>query len=168
MLQLEDEMVREFSHLMWETQKLRVIKAGTLPRLVEALATVRGELDSSYMNIFLATYRTFATPLQLLQAIVDRWIFNHWKKLRDLQESAFNSLNATFFCNIYFITFAHFNVVFCLHEWLDFLLLNFLWCLTFIFIFISFCSLFRPDFVTCILSISPNVQYYPTCCLCWS
>lgn len=72
MLQLEDEMVREFSHLMWETQKLRVIKAGTLPRLVEALATVRGELDSSYMNIFLATYRTFATPLQLLQAIVDR------------------------------------------------------------------------------------------------
>ncbi|XP_025114102.1 ral guanine nucleotide dissociation stimulator-like 1 isoform X2 [Pomacea canaliculata] len=70
---LEDEMVREFSHLMWETQKLRVIKAGTLPRLVEALATVRGELDSSYMNIFLATYRTFATPLQLLQAIVDRY-----------------------------------------------------------------------------------------------
>nr|KAG5693399.1 hypothetical protein BaRGS_009872 [Batillaria attramentaria] len=57
---------------MWETQKLRVIKAGTLPRLVEALATVRGELDSSYMNVFLATYRTFATPLQLLQAVVDR------------------------------------------------------------------------------------------------
>ena len=70
--QLEDETAREFSHLMWETQKLRVIKAGTLPRLVEALATVRGELDSSYMNVFLATYRTFATPMQLLQAIIDR------------------------------------------------------------------------------------------------
>lgn len=70
--QLEDETAREFSHLMWETQKLRVIKAGTLPRLVEALATVRGELDSSYMNVFLATYRTFATPMHLLQAIIDR------------------------------------------------------------------------------------------------
>lgn len=70
---LEDETSREFSHLMWETQKLRAIKAGTLPRLVESLATVRGELDSSYMNVFLATYRTFATPRQLLQAIIDRY-----------------------------------------------------------------------------------------------
>ncbi|XP_076455444.1 ral guanine nucleotide dissociation stimulator-like 1 isoform X2 [Babylonia areolata] len=70
---LEDETAREFSHLMWETQKLRVIKAGTLPRLVEALATCRGELDSSYMNVFLSTYRTFATPSQLLQALFDRY-----------------------------------------------------------------------------------------------
>ncbi|KAK7095563.1 ral guanine nucleotide dissociation stimulator-like 1 isoform X1 [Littorina saxatilis] len=70
---LEDETSQEFSHLMWETQKLRVIKAGTLPRLVEALATARGELDSSYMNVFLATYRTFAAPSQLLHAVIDRY-----------------------------------------------------------------------------------------------
>lgn len=70
---LEDETAREFSHLMWETQKLRVIKAGTLPKLVEAFASVKGELDSSYMNVFLATYRTFATPIQLLDTIIERY-----------------------------------------------------------------------------------------------
>ncbi|XP_071097276.1 ral guanine nucleotide dissociation stimulator-like 1 isoform X7 [Haliotis cracherodii] len=71
--QLEDEHEREFSHLMWETQKIRVIKAGTLEKLVESLSTVRGELDSTYVNIFLATYRTFATPQQVLKLLIDRY-----------------------------------------------------------------------------------------------
>ncbi|XP_041370926.1 ral guanine nucleotide dissociation stimulator-like isoform X2 [Gigantopelta aegis] len=70
---LEDEHDREFSHLMWETQKIRVIKAGTLEKLVESLATVRGELDSTYVNIFLATYRTFATARQVLELIIKRY-----------------------------------------------------------------------------------------------
>lgn len=66
-LEDENEKNREFSHLMWETHKVRVIKAGTLVRLVESLTNGRGEMDSSYVNIFLATYRTFATPTQVLE-----------------------------------------------------------------------------------------------------
>lgn len=57
---------------MWETQKIRVIKAGTLEKLVESLVTFKGELDSTYVNVFLATYRTFATPKQVLELLVKR------------------------------------------------------------------------------------------------
>ncbi|XP_062586095.1 ral guanine nucleotide dissociation stimulator-like 1 isoform X4 [Saccostrea cucullata] len=60
-------------HLMWETQKIRVIKAGTLEKLVESLVTAKGELDSTYVNIFLATYRTFASPKQVLEILIKRY-----------------------------------------------------------------------------------------------
>lgn len=70
--QLENEKGKEFSHLMWETQKIRVIKAGRLEKLVESLVTVKGELDSTYVNVFLATFRTFATPKQVLDLLIDR------------------------------------------------------------------------------------------------
>lgn len=36
---------------------MRFVKAGTVERLVEALATDDGELESTYVNVFLATYR---------------------------------------------------------------------------------------------------------------
>lgn len=62
----------EISHLEWETVKVRFIKAGTLERLVESLATDDGELESTYVNVFLATYRTFATPKQVLSLLLDR------------------------------------------------------------------------------------------------
>ncbi|XP_021345418.1 ral guanine nucleotide dissociation stimulator-like 1 [Mizuhopecten yessoensis] len=74
----DNEQGREFSHLMWETQKTRVIKAGTLEKLVESLVTVKGELDSTYVNVFLATYRTFATPRQVLDQLIQRY---KWLKL---------------------------------------------------------------------------------------
>lgn len=61
---------------MWETQKIRVVKAGTLEKLVESLVTVKGELDSTYVNVFLATYRTFATPLQVLEILIKRCVSN--------------------------------------------------------------------------------------------
>ena len=57
---------------MWETQKIRVITAGTLEKLVENLVTLKGELDSTYVNVFLATYRTFASPKQVLDLLIDR------------------------------------------------------------------------------------------------
>lgn len=47
----------EISHLEWETVRVRFVKAGTVERLVEALATDDGELESTYVNVFLATYR---------------------------------------------------------------------------------------------------------------
>ncbi|XP_060590682.1 ral guanine nucleotide dissociation stimulator-like 1 isoform X2 [Ruditapes philippinarum] len=63
----------EFSHLMWETQKYRVIKAGTLEKLVEYLY-IKGEMDSTYTNVFLATYRTFSTIEEVIDILVERYI----------------------------------------------------------------------------------------------
>ncbi|XP_052789709.1 ral guanine nucleotide dissociation stimulator-like 1 isoform X1 [Mya arenaria] len=68
----ENKSTNEFSHLMWETQKFRVIKAGTLEKLVEYLY-IRGEMDSSYMNVFLATYRTFSSTEEVLALLLDRY-----------------------------------------------------------------------------------------------
>ncbi|KAL5011520.1 hypothetical protein ScPMuIL_010071 [Solemya velum] len=79
----EYEKGNEFSHLMWETQKIRVIKAGTLEKLVESLVTAKGELDSTYVNVFLATYRTFATSKQVLDLLIQRFVLSiyFWKIL---------------------------------------------------------------------------------------
>lgn len=79
-------------HLMWETQKIRVVKAGTLEKLVESLVTVKGELDSTYVNVFLATYRTFATPLQVLEILIKRYKWLE-KDSRDHEERKENNEN---------------------------------------------------------------------------
>ncbi|KAK6618978.1 hypothetical protein RUM44_003359 [Polyplax serrata] len=63
----------EISHLEWETVRVRFVKAATLEKLVENLVTDDGELESTYINVFLATYRTFATPKQLLQLLLNRF-----------------------------------------------------------------------------------------------
>ncbi|XP_073986528.1 ral guanine nucleotide dissociation stimulator-like [Rhodnius prolixus] len=68
-----DDSNESISHLEWETVRVRLLKAGTLQRLVEALATDEGELESTYVNVFLATYRTFTTPHQVLTLLLDRY-----------------------------------------------------------------------------------------------
>ncbi|XP_064616076.1 ral guanine nucleotide dissociation stimulator-like 1 isoform X2 [Liolophura sinensis] len=68
-----DEESKTFSHLMWETQKVRTIRAGTLEKLVESFSTASGEMDSAYVNVFLATYRTFASANQVLAHLIDRY-----------------------------------------------------------------------------------------------
>ncbi|KAL4219215.1 Ral guanine nucleotide dissociation stimulator-like 1 [Mactra antiquata] len=69
----ENKGKNEFSHLMWETQKFRVIKAGTLEKLVEYLY-IKGEMDSTYTNVFLATYRTFSSTEEVMDLLIDRYI----------------------------------------------------------------------------------------------
>lgn len=68
----ENKNSDEFSHLMWETQKTRVIKAGNLEKLVEFLYT-KGEMDSTYVNVFFATYRTFSTTEEVLDLLISRY-----------------------------------------------------------------------------------------------
>lgn len=63
----------EISHLEWETVRVRLIKAGTLEKLVESLASDSGELESTYVNVFLATYRTFSTAFKVLTLIIKRY-----------------------------------------------------------------------------------------------
>lgn len=57
----------------WETVRVRFVKAATLSRLVEALATDDGELESTFINVFLSTYRTFSTPKQVLDLLIKRY-----------------------------------------------------------------------------------------------
>lgn len=63
----------EIAHLEWETVRVRMVKAATLDRLVERLSTDTGELESSYINVFLATYRTFSTTEEVLKCLLDRY-----------------------------------------------------------------------------------------------
>ncbi|KAG0712339.1 Ral guanine nucleotide dissociation stimulator-like 1 [Chionoecetes opilio] len=63
----------EISHLEWETVRVRFLKAGTLERLVDSLASETGELESTFVNVFLATYRTFSSTRQVLNLITDRY-----------------------------------------------------------------------------------------------
>lgn len=52
---------------------MRFVKAATLSRLVEALSTDDGELESTFVNVFLATYRTFARTEQVIELLLQRY-----------------------------------------------------------------------------------------------
>lgn len=83
--------------------RVRFIKAATLPRLVEALATDDGELESTFINVFMATYRTFARANQVLELLLKRYERLRMEKLQSDQ-----------------IVMAHQNsLVSALHVWLD-------------------------------------------------
>ena len=51
---------------------MRVIRYGTLDRLVEQLSADSADIDSTYINIFLATYRSFASPKQVINLLQAR------------------------------------------------------------------------------------------------
>ncbi|XP_077416717.1 ral guanine nucleotide dissociation stimulator-like isoform X1 [Vanacampus margaritifer] len=58
---------------LYETCKVRTIKAGTLERLVEYMVTAFKGKDSTYVTIFLCTYRSFATTKQVLDLLLNRY-----------------------------------------------------------------------------------------------
>ncbi|KAM9450712.1 ral guanine nucleotide dissociation stimulator isoform 3-T3 [Clarias gariepinus] len=58
---------------LYETSKLRTIKAGTLERLVEYMVSSFRENDSTYVTIFLCTYRSFTTTNQVLDLLLNRY-----------------------------------------------------------------------------------------------
>lgn len=70
---LQQDSDEDISHLEWETVRVRFVKAATLQRLVDALSKDDGELESTFVNVFLATYRTFAKPEQILDLLLQRY-----------------------------------------------------------------------------------------------
>ncbi|XP_056668615.1 ral guanine nucleotide dissociation stimulator isoform X8 [Monodelphis domestica] len=58
---------------LYETCKVRTIKAGTLEKLVEYLVSAFRGNDSTYVTIFLCTYRAFATTKQVLDLLLNRY-----------------------------------------------------------------------------------------------
>ncbi|XP_027725226.1 ral guanine nucleotide dissociation stimulator isoform X2 [Vombatus ursinus] len=62
---------------LYETCKVRTIKAGTLEKLVEYLVSAFRGNDSTYVTIFLCTYRAFATTKQVLDLLLNRYVRLH-------------------------------------------------------------------------------------------
>ncbi|XP_030063616.1 ral guanine nucleotide dissociation stimulator isoform X3 [Microcaecilia unicolor] len=58
---------------LYETCKVRTIKAGTLEKLVEYLVSAFKGNDSTYVTIFLCTYRAFASTKQVLDLLLNRY-----------------------------------------------------------------------------------------------
>ncbi|XP_032371458.1 ral guanine nucleotide dissociation stimulator isoform X2 [Etheostoma spectabile] len=58
---------------LYETCKVRTIKAGTLERLVEYMVSAFRGKDSTYVTIFLCTYRSFASTKQVLDLLLHRY-----------------------------------------------------------------------------------------------
>ncbi|KAM3910755.1 ral guanine nucleotide dissociation stimulator isoform 5-T5 [Leptodactylus fuscus] len=58
---------------LYETCKVRTIKAGTLEKLVEYLVSAFKGNDSTYVTIFLCTYRAFATTKQVLDLLLNKF-----------------------------------------------------------------------------------------------
>ncbi|XP_056274581.1 ral guanine nucleotide dissociation stimulator-like [Pseudoliparis swirei] len=58
---------------LYETCKVRTIKAGTLERLVEYMVSAFRGKDSTYVTIFLCTYRSFASTRQVLDMLLNRY-----------------------------------------------------------------------------------------------
>uniref|UniRef100_A0A672J3D8 Ral guanine nucleotide dissociation stimulator n=1 Tax=Salarias fasciatus TaxID=181472 RepID=A0A672J3D8_SALFA len=56
---------------LYETCKVRTIKAGTLERLVEYMVSAFRGKDSTYVTIFLCTYRSFASTKQVLDLLLN-------------------------------------------------------------------------------------------------
>lgn len=59
---LQTDSDDEISHLEWETVRVRFVKAATLDRLVDALVTDDGELESTFVNVFLGEFQFFKLP----------------------------------------------------------------------------------------------------------
>jgi ral guanine nucleotide dissociation stimulator-like 1 len=60
------------AHLQWRLEEVRVLRYGTIEHLVRSLASDTGDLDSSYVNTFLATYRAFTTTPVVLDLLL-KW-----------------------------------------------------------------------------------------------
>lgn len=97
---------RTYAHELLHNKEGHVT-GGTLPALVEKLSTHDSTPDSMFVSTFYLTFRLFATPIELAQALVDRfdyvaesphtagpvrlrvynvfkgWLESHWRDLSD-------------------------------------------------------------------------------------
>ncbi|XP_074654188.1 ral guanine nucleotide dissociation stimulator-like 1 isoform X2 [Tubulanus polymorphus] len=76
----EDIIEDDGSKLAWETLKVRHIKAGSLNKLITHLVQDNGLIDSTHVNVFLATYRSFSSVEHVLDAL-----FRRYRKLSDVE-----------------------------------------------------------------------------------
>ncbi|XP_068879882.1 ral guanine nucleotide dissociation stimulator-like 1 [Aphelocoma coerulescens] len=104
-----DQLPPEHTVRQYETSKIRAIKAGTLEKLVENLLTAFGDADFSYISIFLATYRAFASPRAVLELLLDR--FGNLETSSDGEVANLNSLESEMVLRV--------EIASVLRAWLD-------------------------------------------------
>ncbi|XP_065504972.1 LOW QUALITY PROTEIN: ral guanine nucleotide dissociation stimulator-like 1 [Caloenas nicobarica] len=68
-----DQLPAEHTVSQAETSKSRTLKSGTLEMLVETLLMAFEDNDFTYINIFLSTYRAFASTSTVLELLLDRY-----------------------------------------------------------------------------------------------
>ncbi|XP_021949203.1 ral guanine nucleotide dissociation stimulator isoform X2 [Folsomia candida] len=66
----DDDLHEEIAHLMWETVKVKVLKAGSLEKVVEAISNEDSDVQATHLSVFLATYRAFATAPEVMKEII--------------------------------------------------------------------------------------------------
>ncbi|XP_042308183.1 ral guanine nucleotide dissociation stimulator-like 2 [Sceloporus undulatus] len=69
---LQEQEQEEEAAVPSSTVQSRALKAGTLPRLVRHLLDAPALGDTCFVPAFLATYRTFASPPEVLRLLLDR------------------------------------------------------------------------------------------------
>jgi hypothetical protein len=73
----QDEDEDSKGRLQWRMVEMRVVRYATLPRLIEAFGNDEGEVDSTYVCIFLVTFRSFCTAREVLEEIIKRYGFSY-------------------------------------------------------------------------------------------
>lgn len=71
-LSLDPQCENDSALNLYETCKVRTVKAGTLEKLVEHLVPAFQGSDLSYVTVFLCTYRAFTTTQQVLDLLFKR------------------------------------------------------------------------------------------------
>ncbi|VDM36538.1 unnamed protein product [Toxocara canis] len=71
-------------HLQWETIRERVIRAGSVEKLVECLIGGDNMMDSRHFNVFFATYRAFSNCPVVLDLLLNRYDSLEDEELSDL------------------------------------------------------------------------------------
>ena len=54
--------------------EVSVLRAGTMGSIIESLCMEDGELDSTTVNVFLATYRPLASPRRVIDLLFERLV----------------------------------------------------------------------------------------------
>ena len=67
--------------------QVRLLKAGSLERLVDHLAAAFLHDDVNFLSIFLATYRTFVPPTQVVDMLLERYEKLAYEEIQDTDES---------------------------------------------------------------------------------